>query len=167
MNKLLRRTIGARLNVVSTLIGPALMVCLSAVGPFAAHAAGQGWGQDSQLVGAWAWKGFDGACPESFQYRVDGTLAAQSAQSSSVWQYQFDSAPDANGFYRLVETLATANGKPDCAGDTLRTTAATSSDAPAAPGVLRFVQFSPARDRLVVCKDASLKACFGPLQRQR
>lgn len=167
MNVSIGRTVGARQHVSHTVIGYALMVCLAAGWTPAAHASGEGWGQDAPVVGVWAWKGFDGACPESFHYRIDGTLAAQSAQSSSVWQYQFSSEPDANGFYRLVETLATANGEPDCAGDTLSIPAATSGNAPAAPGVLRFVQLNPARDQLIMCKDASLKACFGPLRRQR
>jgi hypothetical protein len=31
--------------------------------------------------------------------------------------------------------------------------------------VIRFIQFSPKRDQFIVCKAATLEACFGPLKR--
>ncbi len=64
--------------------------------------------------------------------------------------------PSLLGFYRVAETVIEANGKPDCSGDLHEV-----SGEP----VTRFIQFSPKRDQFIVCKEESLKACFGPFKR--
>ena len=158
---------GRRSSLLKMAVVAACAACLWSIGPASAKAAGKGWGQDAPVVGSWTWQGFDGACSESFTFRIDGSLQLRSAQAESVWHYELATAPDVNGFYRLVETLATANGMPDCTGDALDTPEPQPSTGAAVPSTLRFVQLSPARDQLIMCRDASLKACFGPLQRQR
>jgi hypothetical protein len=64
--------------------------------------------------------------------------------------------PTTAGFYALTETVTNSNGKRDCSGDL---------HADGDESVMRFIQFSPKRDQFIVCKAASLEACFGPLKR--
>jgi hypothetical protein len=97
------------------------------------------------VAGTWSWTLFDGKCTETLQYRADGVLLNTSGDAVTEWRYTASNAADARGFYKLSEI-----------GDTvdeigLKTT--------------QFIQVSPANDLLIVCKSASLKACYGPLKR--
>jgi hypothetical protein len=108
------------------------------------------------VAGTWSWTLFDGKCTETLQYRADGVLLNTSGDAVTEWRYTASNAADARGFYKLSEISTRYNSKKDCYGDTvdeigLKTT--------------QFIQFSPANDLLIVCKSASLKACYGPLKR--
>ena len=110
------------------------------------------------LVGTWNWTVFSGQCAETLQYSADGVLIATSGQAVTAWRYVASATPDAQGFYKVVETYLRTNGKKDCQGDTLE-----DDDFEAT----LFVQLSPAKDRLIVCKTATLAACYGPLKREQ
>ena len=118
------------------------------------HAAGETAAHP--IVGTWSWAMFGGTCTETYQYRVNRTVLSTSGQEVSEKVYDIAAAPDAQGFYKIVETVVRQNDKKDCSGATLE-----------GPGekYTRYVQFSPQRDKLLVCENASLKACFGPLTR--
>lgn len=120
------------------------------------HAAGVSDAATHPIVGTWSWVLFDGACTETYRYRPDGTVLATSAREVSEKEYDIAARPDARGFFKLVETVMRQNDKKDCSGALL-----------GGPGeqATRFIQFSPQQDKLLVCREASLKACFGPLQR--
>lgn len=108
------------------------------------------------LVGTWSWPLFGGQCTETFQYRSNGRLLATSGQAVTEWSYTVSPQAEEKGFFKVVETSVRHNGKADCSGDTL------DQDGEVAT---RYIQFNPARNRLVVCKAESLAACFGPLDR--
>ena len=108
------------------------------------------------LVGRWAWSLQGKSCNESLTYRTDGTRSASSGQEQTQSRYEMSVMPSLLGFYRLTETVTQSNDKPDCAGDV--------HPAGGEP-VTRFVQFSPKHDQFIVCKQESLKACYGPLKR--
>lgn len=108
------------------------------------------------LVGTWTWSLFGGSCTETWQYRSNRTMLATSGQEVAEKTYEVSPLPDAGGFYRLVETVVRQNDKKDCSGALLEGPGEQST---------RFIQFSPQRDKLLVCENASLKACFGPLTR--
>lgn len=93
---------------------------------------------------------------ETWQYGTNGNRQVNSGDEVSRADYEIPSRPSLLGFYRLVETVTQSNGKPDCAGDLHEA----SGDS-----VTRFIQLSPKRDQMIVCKEESLKACFGPLKR--
>ena len=59
------------------------------------------------------------------------------------------------GFYKWVDTIVKDNGKKDCTG------------AITAPGkaITNFVQFDKTGELLIVCREESAAACFGPLRR--
>jgi hypothetical protein len=108
------------------------------------------------LTGSWSWTVAGRQCAETWRYRADGTSAADSGDAAVQSRYEIAQIPSLLGFYRIAETVTEANGKRDCSGDLQEV-----SGEP----VIRFLQFSPKRNQLVVCKEESLKACFGPLKR--
>ena len=108
------------------------------------------------LIGTWTWTLFGGSCTETFQYRPNLTLLGTSGQEVVEKNYEVSAMPDARGFYKVVETVLMQNDKADCSGALLEGPGQKST---------RFVQFSPARDKLLMCESASLAACFGPMTR--
>ena len=109
------------------------------------------------LTGNWVWTLPGKQCSETLKYRADGTRTGTSGEEITQSRYEISPMPSLLGFYRLDETVTEANGKRDCAGDL--------HEASGEP-VTRFIQFSPKRDQFIVCREESLKACFGPLKRQ-
>jgi hypothetical protein len=120
-------------------------------GPASAPVAGT-----HPISGKWTWTLPGKACTETVQYRSGGKRLGTSGEEVTESEFQITPLPSLLGFYRLTETLTLTNGQRDCAGD-LRTVGE--------EGVTRFIQFSPKLDQMIVCKEESLKACFGPLKR--
>lgn len=110
------------------------------------------------LAGTWSWTAFGGKCVETFQYRTIGTMLSTSGEAVSDWNYTVTPNANDKGFYEVVETSMRNNAKKDCSGDTVSATGLVN---------IRFVQFSPARDMILMCREPSLAACFGPLRRKR
>ena len=108
------------------------------------------------LAGSWSGKLPGKSCVETFHYRANGTRTVTSGDEVTQADYTIPPMPSLLGFYRLLETVTVANGKKDCSGDL--------HEASGEP-VTRFIQFSPRQDQLIVCREESLKACFGPLKR--
>jgi hypothetical protein len=108
------------------------------------------------IVGFWTWQLQGKACTETYGYRANGSRSGSSGEEVVQGSYEISPLPSLLGFYRLVETVTTANAKRDCSGDLHE-----ASD----PPVTRFIQFNPKRDQFIVCKTESLQACFGPLKK--
>jgi len=108
------------------------------------------------LVGTWSWTLPGKTCTETWQYRADGKRLGTSGEEVTQADYQVPAKPTTTGFYPVTETVTNSNGKRDCSGDL---------HADGDESVIRFIQFSPKQDQLIVCKAASLEACFGPLKR--
>ena len=112
------------------------------------------------IVGTWNWQLFGGKCTETLQYRADGVMLSTSGDAVTEWRYSLGAtqgeALSAKDFYKVFETSIRQNGKKDCSGDVVDE-AGTEAE--------KFIQLSPAEDRLLVCKTESLTACYGPLQR--
>jgi len=109
------------------------------------------------VVGTWSWTLFNGQCSETLQYRADGVLLSTSGDAVTAWRYRGDVMPNAQGFYKLLETPSRYNSKKDCYGDSVDEEVFEAT---------RFIQLNPAKDRLIVCKTASLAECYGPLKRE-
>ena len=97
------------------------------------------------------------SCEETLDYRASHVRLGTSGKEITRATFTVSEVPATTGFYTLTETFLASNGNPDCAGDLH----GPSDDTPT-----RFVQFSPRRDQFIVCKAASLTACFGPFKRQ-
>jgi hypothetical protein len=136
------------------ILGQVLLLLLAAVCLPASHAQ---TAPPHPIVGIWTWTLFNGQCTEALQYRADGVLLSTSGDAVTVWRYSVGVAPEAQGFYKLLETSIRYNSKKDCYGDVVDEEGL---------GVSRFIQLNPAKDRLIVCKSASLAECYGPLKRE-
>ncbi len=110
------------------------------------------------IAGTWSWTPFNSRCVETFQYRSNNTMLGASGEAVAEWNYTVTPQASEKGFYEVVETSMRQNGKKDCSGDTVDSLGLVN---------IRFIQFSPARDQMLVCRSPSLEACFGPLKRQR
>ncbi|MDB5884372.1 MAG: hypothetical protein JWR74_543 [Polaromonas sp.] len=108
------------------------------------------------LSASWSWSLPGKQCTESLQYLPGGTSTGRSGAQQIQSRYEVSALPSLLGFYRLAETVTESNNQPDCAGDVLEV-----SDEP----VVRFIQFSPGRNQLIVCRTEALKECYGPLKR--
>ena len=108
------------------------------------------------LLGAWSWTLPGKSCAEIYDYRPQGKRVGTSGAEATQADYEVTPMPSLLGFYRVVETVTEGNGQRDCSGDLHEVTD---------EGVTRFIQFSPKKDQLIVCKTESLQACFGPLKR--
>ena len=108
------------------------------------------------LTASWSWTLPGKPCTEQLHYRADGTRLGSSGEETTQSRYEVAAIPSLLGFYRLTETVTDSNGQRDCSGDLHET-----SGEP----MTRFIQFSPKKDQLIVCREESLEACFGPLKR--
>lgn len=143
----------------SFFIGFTLLCSLAAVQAASPSSAAPAVAPAHPLTGRWTWTLPDKtgkACTETLHYRANGTRTGSSGEETLQTRYEVSALPSLLDFYRLEETVTQGNGKPDCAGDL--------HEAPGEPAS-RFIQFSPKKDQLIVCREESLKACFGPLKR--
>lgn len=108
------------------------------------------------LTASWSWTLPGKPCTEQLHYRADGTRLGSSGEETTQSRYEVAAIPSLLGFYRLTETVTDSNGQRDCSGDL--------HEASGEP-MTRFIQFSPKKDQLIVCREESLEACFGPLKR--
>lgn len=109
------------------------------------------------LIASWSWTLPGKKCTETLRYLDNGTRTSTSGKEVAKSRYEVTPVPSLLGFYKLLEIVTETNGKADCAGDVHEV-----SGEP----VTRFIQLSPKKDQLIVCKEESLKACFGPLKRE-
>jgi hypothetical protein len=134
-----------------------LLVCAAALQMSPARAADEAPPAAAHpMVGTWSWTLFGGKCMETFQYRANSTMLSTSGEAVTEWNYTVTPQTTEKGFYRVAETSIRQNGKKDCSGDMVDETGTQN---------VKFIQLSPAKDRLIVCKAESLDACFGPLGR--
>ncbi len=108
------------------------------------------------MIGTWSWTLFNGKCTETLQYRADGVLLSTSGEAVTEWRYAASSAPDAQGFYKMLEISTRHNAKKDCSGDVVDESGLDAT---------KFIQLNPAKNLLIICKTPSLEACYGPLRR--
>ena len=108
------------------------------------------------LVGSWSWSLPGQQCTETWKYHAEGTRESVSGNEITKSSHQVSSQPSITGFYRLTEVIIESNEKKDCSGDLHQV-----SGEP----LTRFIQFSPNKKKLIVCREDSLNACFGPLTR--
>ena len=65
--------------------------------------------------------------------------------------------PDARGFYRMTDVVTKTNGRTGCDEQPGGT--------PVGDTATIYIFFLPAREGMVMCEEASLESCLGPLQR--
>ncbi|MES2910520.1 MAG: hypothetical protein V4718_03975 [Pseudomonadota bacterium] len=148
----------ARRNLMRVLALPALLAtCLQPGAALAADPPARLVTSAHPLAGTWSWTPFNSRCMETFQYRANNTMLGTSGEAVAEWNYTVTPQASDKGFYEVVETSNRHNGRKDCSGDTVDSAGLVNT---------RFIQFSPTRDLMLICKTPTLEACFGPLKRQ-
>jgi hypothetical protein len=107
------------------------------------------------LVGTWDLTVPQQHCSETYEFRADGTRHTVSAGEESDGEYEVSAQPDANGVYTLRDTLTRTNEKPDCGGQVTRITTPQ----------LVTLYLAPLRGGFLMCFDAELEKCLGPMTR--
>ncbi len=121
-----------------------------------AHAAPEKVAPGHPIVGKWAWTRPNG-CPESFDYRANGTLGIVSGDEVTENRYTIDRAPGETRFYAMRIRTVKDNGKPDCDGDAKDDTGTENTV---------YIFINAQRDAHVTCRTEAFDTCFGPLTRQ-
>jgi hypothetical protein len=107
------------------------------------------------ILGTWIFAVPDTDCEETYYVRQDGTTLVTSGEEVAESVYEIDDEPSAKGYYKNTDRITKDNGKPDCAGNITKV----------GTEVTNYIRFHPSGDMLIICKDESLDACFGPLYR--
>ena len=92
-------------------------------------------------------------CVETYQYRSDGTSHTVSAAEETDTVYEVSATPNEHGYYVLRDTIRVTNGKPDCSGQLTPT------------NKLATLYLAPLRGGFLVCFDAALLSCVGPMMK--
>ena len=133
-----------------------LLAALVTFVPVAGMAGGQA-APKHPIIGAWKILSKDGKCSETYRFRSNGTMTVLSGDEITEVMYEIAAEPSSQGFYRWTHRIVSSNGKKDCSGKVTE----------AGQSFTWFVQFDASKQQLLVCKEESLQACFGPLRRQR
>ncbi len=107
------------------------------------------------IIGTWTFAVPDSDCEETYYVRQDGTTLVTSGEEVAESVYEIDDEPSSKGFYKNVDRIVKDNGKQDCAGEITKV----------GSQVTNYIRFHPSGDMIIICKDESLNACFGPLYR--
>jgi len=107
------------------------------------------------ILGTWIFAVPETDCEETYYMRQDGTTLVTSGQEVAESVYEIDDEASAKGFYKSTDRIVKDNGKPDCAGDITKV----------GSQVTNYIRFHPSSNIMIICKDESLDACFGPLYR--
>jgi hypothetical protein len=107
------------------------------------------------ILGTWIFAVPDTDCEETYYVRQDGTTLVTSGQEVAESVFEIDDEPTAKGFYKNTDKIVKDNGKPDCAGQVTKV----------GSQVTNYIRFHPSSNMMVICKDETLNACFGPLFR--
>lgn len=107
------------------------------------------------IIGTWSLAVPGTDCEETYYMRQDGTTLVTSGAEVAESAYEISDEPSAKGFFKSTDKLVKDNGKPDCSGEVMK----------AGEEVTNYIRFHPSGTMMIMCRDESLDACFGPLHR--
>lgn len=107
------------------------------------------------LKGSWQYRPSETGCAEQYFFRSDGTLMVQSAHEISESTYVLADQPERGGFYKFETQVTQTNGRHDCQG----------KQTPVGKQSSSYLRFQANGNRLILCREANLSACMGPLVR--
>jgi len=112
---------------------------------------------DHPLLGSWTWTVPTNGCTERYSYRANGTMLATSGEQVVQTTYRVSFRPSAKEFYRIDEKVSTDNAKQDCTDQPPHDTTGEQNTI--------YARFDRTGNAMVMCRDESMNACFGPLRR--
>ena len=110
---------------------------------------------ETPLIGKWVYVGAK-SCTDTFTFRSDGTFSSTSGTEALEGSYSVEGPPNVNAPFKLVRTIKSGNGRPDCGGQVSASVGKTDT---------RYVAFSPQLNEMIVCSSPTTAQCFGPLKR--
>ncbi|MEO8628576.1 MAG: hypothetical protein ABI612_10815 [Betaproteobacteria bacterium] len=108
------------------------------------------------LIGKWQWTRAANNCTELYDFRKDGTVPVTSGAERTENTYSVVASPDRNGFYKATIKTTKDYGGRDCIDNDAESTG---------QQTIIYIVFDAAKTVQMMCFDASLKRCIGPLQR--
>lgn len=95
------------------------------------------------------------SCLEYYEFKTDGTRSVKSA--AQTLQSRFEISPQANaqGFYKVTDTIIQGNDERDCSGEVT----------PVGDVANFFVRFQDQPSGLFVCFAEAIEKCVGPFER--
>lgn len=130
---------------------PSLLLSLLAV----CHVASAQTTEHPLVTGTWQYRPRGTSCTEQYFFRSDGTVMVTSGREVSESTYSLSDVPVGAGFYKFDTQVTQTNGKSDCRGN----------PTPVGQQTSTYLRFQANGERLVLCRDANLAACMGPLIR--
>jgi hypothetical protein len=112
---------------------------------------------DHPIFGAWTFTVPGTNCEETYHMRPNGTTLVTSGEEVTESVYEIDDEAGPKGFFKTTDQIVKGNGKKDCSGDVTQVGQKTTN----------YIRFHPSGDMMIMCRDESLNACFGPLRRAR
>ena len=103
------------------------------------------------IIGTWRTTGM---CPETYEFRADGTRSASSATETLQSKFTISIHPSPKGYYKLLDTVVQTNGQPDCSGQLT----------PVGDVARVYIHFSEP-SQFVLCYSESQRDCAGPFLR--
>jgi len=110
---------------------------------------------ETPLIGKWVYVGAKG-CADTVTFRSDGTFSSTSGTEAHDGSYSVEGPPNVNAPFKVVRTIKSANGRPNCGGQVGASAGQTDT---------RYVAFSPQLNEMIVCSSPTTAQCFGPLKR--
>ena len=112
---------------------------------------------DHPLIGTWQITLSDGSCSETYRIRDDGSSLVTSNEEVAESAFDVADQPDAEGFYKHVDTIVKDNGKPDCSGEVTEVGHVATS----------YILFHPGGDMFLMCFERDMHSSIGPFIRVR
>ena len=112
---------------------------------------------DHPVLGSWTFVVPGTSCEETYHVRPNGTTLVTSAEEVTESVYEIDDTAGPKGLFRMTDEIVKGNGRKDCSGQVTETGQKSTN----------YIRFDPSGNVMIMCRDETMKACFGPLRRVR
>lgn len=107
------------------------------------------------LAGTWQYRPRGLNCTEQYFFRTDGTVMVTSHKEVTESSYALSAEALPGGFYQFDTQVTQTNGNVDCRGN----------QTPVGLQSKLYLRFQANGERFVLCRNANLSACMGPMIR--
>lgn len=112
--------------------------------------------KEHPLVGLWRINLPEQNCSEIYDIRTDGTAQILSGGQVVQTRYDISLRPDAQGFYKWVDTVIQVNSEVDCMGNVV----------PNGNVATNYIVMHVSGAKFMMCQKAELDTCFGPFLKE-
>jgi hypothetical protein len=110
---------------------------------------------ETPLIGKWVYVDAK-SCADTYTFRSDGTFSSTSGKEALEGSYSVEGPPSVSAPFKVVRTVTSGNGRPNCGGQVGASVGKTET---------RYVAFAPQLNEMIVCSSPTTSQCFGPLKR--